>query len=154
MASQDLTYLDIQQGTNNAPHKPVLLLAIMRAIELGLVSENKIRITDELIGLYHCYWKKLVRSNHVANFHLPFYHLSNDGANLWNIKKIVGFDNNVLSASNSPKGLRALRQYVEYGELRQDIFLRWIDPVQRELVSGSLKEACVLVNSQYRAWAR
>jgi len=133
MAIGDLTYLDLRQGTNDAPHKPVLLLALMRAMELGLVTENKFLITDELIGLFYSYWKELVRSNHTAKFYLPFYHLSNDGSGIWQIQKLPGFEANALTASNSIKSLSALRSYVAYGRLREDVFMRWMDPVQREL---------------------
>jgi hypothetical protein len=133
MPSQDLSHLDVKQGPNDAPHKPVLLLTLMRAIELGLVSENKFLITNDLIGLFYSYWKELVRSNHTAKFYLPFYHLSNDGSEIWQIQKLPGFDTNALTASSSIKSLSALRQYVAYGKLRDDVFMQWIDPVQREL---------------------
>lgn len=138
MPAQDLSHLDVKQGPNDAPHKPVLLLTLMRAMELGLVSENKFLITDDLIGLFYNYWKELVRTNHTAKFYLPFYHLSNDGSGIWQIQKLPGFDTNALTASSSIKSLSALRQYVAYGELRDDVFLQWMDPVQRELARKHL----------------
>jgi len=138
MAEEQYAYLTLRQGTNDAPHKPVLLLCLMRAMELGLVTENKFLITDQLIGLFYTYWKELVRSNHTAKFYLPFYHLSNDGSGIWQIQKLPGFDTNALTSSNSIKSLSALRQYVAYGKLRDDVFLRWMDPVQRELARAYL----------------
>ncbi len=138
MAAPDLSHLDLRQGPNDAPHKPVLLLALMRAMELGLVFENKFQITDDLIGLFYSYWKGLVRSNHTAKFYLPFYHLSNDGSGIWQIQKLPGFDENALTSSNSMKSLGTLRQYVAYGKLRDDVFLQWMDPVQRELARKHL----------------
>ena len=138
MAAPDLSYLDIRQGAGQAPHKPVLLLAVMRAMELGLITENRILITDDLIRLFREYWSTLVRSEHQARFYYPFYHLSNDGSGLWSIQKLPGFDANALTSSNSIKSLAALRQYVAYGKLRDDVFLRWMDPVQRELARAYL----------------
>ncbi|MBL7984126.1 MAG: hypothetical protein JNM91_03970, partial [Flavobacteriales bacterium] len=138
MTAPDLSYLDLRQGPNDAPHKPVLLLTLMRAMELGLVSENKFPISDELIGLFYSYWKELVRSNHTAKFHLPFYHLSNDGSRIWRIQKLPGFDENALTSSNSIKSLGTLRQYVSYGQLRDEVFLQWMDPMQRELARKQL----------------
>lgn len=138
MATPDLSYLELRQGTNEAPHKPVLLLAVMRAMELGLITENRILISDELIRLFREYWRTLVRTQHQERFYLPFYHLSNDGAGLWSIQKLPGFDANALTSSNSIKSLAALRQYVAYGKLRDDVFLRWMDPVQRELARAYL----------------
>lgn len=140
MSARDLSYLEVKQGTGDAPHKPVLLLTLMRAMELGLVTENKFLITDELIGLFYSYWKELVRSNHTARFYLPFFHLSNDGSGIWQIQKLPGFDANALTASNSMKSLSALRQYVAYGKLRDDVFVSWMDPIHRELARKHLLE--------------
>jgi len=138
MVTPDLSYLELRQGTNDAPHKPVLLLALMRAMELGLVTEDRFDITDDLIRLFREYWRTLVRSQHQERFYLPFYHLSNDGSGLWSIQKMPGFDANALTTSNSIKSLSALRQYVAYGKLRDDVFLRWMDPVHRELARAYL----------------
>lgn len=138
MASPDLSYLNLRQGPNDAPHKPVLLLTVMRAMELGLVTENKVYITDELIRLFREYWRTLVRSNHQERFYLPFYHMSNDGSGIWAIQKLPGFDANALTASHSVKSLAALRTYVAYGMLRDDVFVRWMDPVQREVARAHL----------------
>jgi len=138
MVSPDLSYLDLRQGQSDAPHKPILLLSLMRAMELGLVTENKFLITDELIGLFYSYWKELVRSSHTAKFYLPFYHLSNDGSGIWQIQKLPGFDANAVTSSNSIKSLSALRQYVAYGKLRDDVFMSWMDPIQRELARQHL----------------
>ncbi len=138
MATPDLSYLDLRQGPNDAPHKPVLLLAVMRAMELGSVTENKFLITDELIRLFYSYWKELVRSTHTAKFYLPFYHLTNDGSGIWQLQKLPGFDTNALTSSNSIKSLGALRTYVAYGKLRDDVFLKWMDPVHRELARKHL----------------
>jgi hypothetical protein len=138
MSAPDLSYLDLRQGPNDAPHKPVLLLTVMRAMELGLVTENKVYITDDLIRLFRDYWRTLVRSNHQERFYLPFYHMSNDGSGIWAIQKLPGFEDNALTASNSIKSLAALRKYVAYGMLRDDVFLRWIDPVQREVARAHI----------------
>jgi hypothetical protein len=134
----DLSYLNIRQGAGQAPHKAVLLLSVMRAIEVGLITKNRIPITDDLIRLFRDYWATLVRSHHQERFFLPFYHLSNDGSGLWSIQKLPGFEENALTASNSIKSLSALRHYVAYGKLRDDVFLRWMDPIQRELARAYL----------------
>jgi hypothetical protein len=138
MASPDLSYLNLRQGPNDAPHKPVLLLTVMRAMELGLVTENKVYITDELIRLFREYWRTLVHSNHQERFYLPFYHLCNEKSGIWAIQKLPGFDENAIDASHSIKSLAALRKYVAYGMLRDDVFLRWMDTVQREVARAHL----------------
>ncbi len=138
MSAFDPAYLNLRAGADQAPHKPVLLLTVIRAMELGLITENRIHVTDELIRLFREFWRTLVRTNHQERFHLPFYHLSNEDSGIWSIVKLPGFDEHALTDSHSIKSLSALRRYVAYATLRQDVFLRWMDPVQRELARSHI----------------
>jgi putative restriction endonuclease len=59
-----------------APHKPVLVLTIVDAIEIGLVTDNRFRITPELIVLFRTNWRKLViPDTWTESIGLPFRHL-------------------------------------------------------------------------------
>ena len=63
-----------------APHKPILLLAIISEIEKGNITGNKIYITPELVAQFKDYWLQLIHtSQFTPNFSLPFYHLKNEG---------------------------------------------------------------------------
>ena len=44
-----------------APHKPVLLLAVMDEIEDGTIRENRIFIAAELVARFKDTWSRLVR---------------------------------------------------------------------------------------------
>ena len=43
-----------------APHKPLLLLAIMKLIEDGVITHNKIELSDSLIDCFKLLWKEYV----------------------------------------------------------------------------------------------
>ena len=73
------------QGLGKAPHKPVLLLAVIHGIKTGLITNNKIYITPEIVSYFKSLWNKLVITNHTCNFSLPFYHMSNEKSHFWNI---------------------------------------------------------------------
>jgi putative restriction endonuclease len=64
----------------SAPHKPVLLLAIITRIDKGEIKNNKIYIDPDLVATFKDLWHRLVHSTTFSsNFALPFYHLKSDG---------------------------------------------------------------------------
>lgn len=67
-----------------APHKPVLLFSVLELIEIGLISQNKIYISPELIAKFKDVWEVLVNTPHNQNISLPFYHLKSEG--FWHLK--------------------------------------------------------------------
>jgi putative restriction endonuclease len=71
--------------TEKAPHKPVLLLTVLQAYEIGLLTTNQIPITPELTSLFKSIWNQLVRSGHTIGFALPFFHLKNEKGNWWEL---------------------------------------------------------------------
>ena len=62
-----------------APHKLILLLAVIREIEAGRIVQNQIAITDALIESFMTVWNENVHSGHTATFALPFFHLQSEG---------------------------------------------------------------------------
>lgn len=61
-----------------APHKPVLLISIIKAFQEGILTDENIKILPELVGLFKTYWYKLVETNHQCLFTLPFYHMRSE----------------------------------------------------------------------------
>ena len=70
----------------NAPHKPILLLAVLDEIEQGQISSNLIPLTVSLMEAFHYRWISLVPeqtwSEQIA---LPFTYLSTQG--FWRLTK-------------------------------------------------------------------
>lgn len=115
-----------------APHKPILLLAVLKGIEDGLITNNKIFISPELISNFRSYWNLLVKTGHTANFSLPFYHLANERSKIWHLQSKMDFEK-ALTASRSIKSLSTLNHYVEYAYLDEKLYQIWLNPDYREI---------------------
>jgi len=51
-----------------APHKPILLLAILSMVATGQIQSNRIFVTPKLIMSFRELWSKLVHTPHQMNF--------------------------------------------------------------------------------------
>lgn len=89
--------------------KPILILAILKAISENLLTKNEIKYTDELediyIGLYDKYGKVL------SPMKYPFYHMQSDG--FYHIK------GNLPTKSPTPK---QLKEKIEYAYLDDQLW--------------------------------
>jgi putative restriction endonuclease len=61
-----------------APHKPILLLAILELIDQNQNPHNQIELTPQLIAAFLKYWSHLVTTAHKPTIALPYYHLSSE----------------------------------------------------------------------------
>lgn len=69
-----------------APHKPILLLAVLDEIERGAYPSNFITITPELVASFRAYWRVLVPPVYwQEKMAYPFRHLLQDG--FWELVK-------------------------------------------------------------------
>jgi len=81
---------NLKRANGKAPHKPVLLLALIQEVEEGRISENRVFITPELLASFKEIWSRLVVGNWQPRFFLPFYHLSNEKPKFWFLKLETG----------------------------------------------------------------
>ena len=121
-----------------APHKLILLLAVIREIEAGRIIQNQIEITDELVQSFMSIWKEYIHTGHIANFALPFFHLQNEG--FWQLHAYP-HKQTWLSYQNSVSTLGVLQDAVQYATLSQDLFELLLDPVTREELTITLINA-------------
>lgn len=64
---------------NPAPHKPILLLALIDYVAETKVTENYIHIDNRLLELYKHNWEAYVKGNNYrSQIEAPLYHLQND----------------------------------------------------------------------------
>lgn len=103
-----------------APHKPVLLLAIINLVRNGEITNNRISITFELVLEFKEIWSKIVETPHTANFALPFYHLKSEP--FWKLITKAGMEIPITS-SNSIRSLSALQETLAFAEIDSDLFL-------------------------------
>jgi putative restriction endonuclease len=116
-------FTKLNRATKNrikAPHKPILLLAVIQSIETGEIKENRIFITPELVARFKDYWKWLVEEPFFSpNFSLPFFHLRSD--KFWHLKTYLGKEI-LLTSSYSVKSFSQLRESVQYASLDDGLF--------------------------------
>lgn len=110
----------VSKGKGKAPHKPVLLLAIIDLIDQGEITQNRIYISPELVAAFRKLWTALVKeTSWQPRFYLPFYHLVNE--RFWHLHVLPGAEI-ALTTSHSVKSLTALRATVEYAYLDNELF--------------------------------
>ena len=103
----------LKRANGKAPHKPILLLALIQEIAEGRITNNRVLITPELIASFREIWSRLVTGHWDCKFFLPFYHLSNDKPKFWFLNLEPGAAV-ALTSSYSPKSITALKDGVRY----------------------------------------
>ena len=120
-----------------APHKPILLLAVIESFEQNEILLNWIEPSDQLLIRFHDLWKRLVNTGHTPNFSLPFFHLKNEPSDLWQLITFPGKEIPV-TRSHSIKSYKALNESVAAAKLSESLYILMQDPLQRELIKQSL----------------
>lgn len=142
MFSLLLQLTSLRQGITKyglAPHKPILLLAVVDGFEQGYLWGKEVPISEELLTSFHDYWKLLVNTPHDANFSLPFFHLSSETSGIWQLRCLPG-KTVPVTKSNSIKSYRALRETVECAILSDELAQALQNSVQRNEIKISLLE--------------
>ena len=142
MSSLLLQLTSLRQGITKfglAPHKPILLLAVVDGYEKGYLWGKEVPISEELLTSFHDYWKLLVDTGNDANFSLPFFHLGSEKSGIWQLKPL-GEKEIPVTKSNSIKSFRALRETVECAILSDELALALQNPVSRNEVKATLLE--------------
>lgn len=66
---------------NRAPHKPLLLMAVMDLVARGVINTSFIDVRCDLIELnelFSGYWRRVVPINHTSSIAFPFSRLQNE----------------------------------------------------------------------------
>ena len=131
----DFTKLRRAPNLGGAPHKPILLLSVIDAIEKGFITNERIYVTAELITLFKSNWNIWVKTPHLMNFTLPFYHLSNEP--FW--KLVVKKEQDIpLTSKKSIKSFQALIQTVSYATIDKDLFVYLSQSIDREILRSAI----------------
>ncbi|MEN9639699.1 MAG: hypothetical protein RLZZ262_1568 [Bacteroidota bacterium] len=118
-----------------APHKPILLLAILEGVFRQEIQSEKISITPELILCFKEYWNKMVRTPHHMNFALPFFHLNTEG--FWTLVCKPGYSI-PLTSSKSIKSLKALNEALLWAEIDKTLFMLMQNRETNRALQGAL----------------
>jgi putative restriction endonuclease len=138
-AFKELNRGNVPGSKEKAPHKVVLLLAVMAEIEAGTIAENRIYISDELVARFRDIWSRYVhRTNVKPDFYKPYYHLKGEG--FWHLQAVPGREI-MLTSSDSPKSFRWLKDSVLYAWLDPALYGRMQDAAAREVLQQTLLAA-------------
>lgn len=116
-----LAKLRVDRASKNpAPHKPLLLLAILDQIEEGNITSNIVRLTPELAFRFLGYWEVVSsRGRSVGRAELPFFHLQSDG--FLRHVPIPGLE--AALGSIRPTSVELLNKVISHAELPEEFFV-------------------------------
>lgn len=114
--------------------KPILLLSIMDAYSLGIIKDNKIKISDQLIDLYKNNSSIYQPNIKQTPFFKPFFHLTSDGFWYLNLKEGYSVTNHIKTPS-----LKWQKEAIQYAYFSNSLYELIKDNSER----NRLKEAII-----------
>lgn len=129
------THLKRDMKNGGAPHKPILLLSVIRLFELGIYADTQIYVLPELVASFKSNWAKLVLTNHFPVFALPFYHLSSEP--FWKLIANAGCEKWIESKS-SMRSFGNLTTAVKYALIDKELFDLLLLPENRDMLKITL----------------
>lgn len=118
-----------------APHKPLLLLAVLDLIERGEITGNRVEISPLLVETYLNYWKHIsVGQPRLFN---PFPRLRTSG--FWHLHARAGQEA-ALAATRGFQSMSHLTKLVACASLDPELFMLLQRPEAREVVRQTIIE--------------
>lgn len=121
-----------------APHKPILLLAVLDMIEQSLIIDGKVVLSPDLAFRFLSYWDVVAaRARRLGRAELPFFYLRSDG--VWSLVAIPGLEA-VLEAFR-PTSVDRLNKVVSHAEINSDFLMllrspSGLDRARQAILSG------------------
>lgn len=129
------THLKRDAKNGGAPHKPILLLSIIRLFEKGIYTNNQIHILPELVASFKSNWTQLVTTNHFPIFAMPFYHMNSE--KFWQLIPNVGCEKWIESKS-SMRSLQNLTTAVNFALIDNELVELLLQPESRDVLKISI----------------
>ena len=130
---QKMKRLRIDRAHKDAPHKPLLLLAVIEMIEQEQIEENKIYFSPALAETVMKYWVEV--TDRKFNIALPFFHLKSDG--FWHLHPNPG-QKKVLEGARQIRSISGVQEVIAYASLDDDLFVLLTDAGNREIIRQTL----------------
>jgi putative restriction endonuclease len=124
---------------HRAPHKPLLLLAVMDLIAEGTVSTNLIEVTPDLGELLTLYWSRVMPPDQRGNLALPFFHLKSDG--FWHLMPQPG-KKAIVAGVAQIRSVNQLRELVIGAKLDEELYQLLQEEKSREQLRALVIETC------------
>lgn len=123
-----------------APHKPLLLLALINGVECGIVTGNELAtsgpVFEEVADVFLHGWQ-IVEPKRAMNLLLPFWHLSSDG--VWELLDPAGNAIDIRRVRR-PSGWTGLQAVCRGARWSDELCTALADPIEREALRTLLLE--------------
>ncbi len=111
--------LRVDRAHGVAPHKPILLLAVIELIALHTIAENRIELSSQLNRTFLKYWSYLGSAEHNPDIARPFFHMKS--GKFWHLVPNNGFEK-ILNQKIKLKTFSEVKQAINYAYLDEDLF--------------------------------
>lgn len=121
-----------------APHKPILLLTFLEMVDKGMITENRVTVSADLVGLFQENWRILVDTPHQADFTQPFFYLQNDnvkGTHFWFLVPKPG-----MSIHGHIKSINTLIDHLDFGHFDEHLHQLMQDKACNQLFRRAILE--------------
>ena len=112
---------------HRAPHKPFLLLSVMDLIAQGVVTENFIESSFDLVDHFNIYWSLVMPVGSKTSMAYPFPRLKTDG--FWHLVPNPGYEQQIDMDFSS---ITKLREVCAGARMDEELFLSICNPVTRD----------------------
>jgi len=113
--------------TYQAPHKPFVLLSIMDLMAEGVITENFVEPSLELLETFNRYWARIMPIGAKTTMAYPFPRLKTDG--FWHLIPNTGFENLLNNIEFS--SMSRLREVCSGAKMDDELFFFLLDPESR-----------------------
>lgn len=139
---------------HRAPHKPLLLLAVLDSISQGVIKSNLIELTPDLCETFTLYWARVMPPDKRGDIAMPFFHLTSES--FWHLVPRSGKED-IVTASSRFRSINELNEVALGAKLDDELFVllrvrEWRDILRSVLVdkyfapgvrAGLLKQSAI-----------
>jgi putative restriction endonuclease len=119
---------------SQAPHKPFLLLSVIDLFAEGVIQENLIQPSFELVDTFNTYWSRIMPLGSKGNPAYPFTYLRSEG--FWHLVAKPGYEGRVGVMQFS--SMTRLRECCAGARLDDELFVLMNDLSSRETLRAVL----------------
>ncbi len=125
-----------------APHKPILLLAVLDLAHRGSFNSPFIAVTGELVELnelFNLYWRRIMPVGKTSSIAYPFSRLNSEP--FWKLVAMPG-KSITTAVINNTSSVTNLRAYALGAQLDENLFAMMQDEEGREALRETLFRSC------------
>jgi putative restriction endonuclease len=108
-------WLDSPETRHQAPHKPLLLLALLDRFAEGAITSNFIELNESLMDLFAGYWSLVMPPSRRGNIAMPFRHLDSD--KFWHLSTRSG-----QPIREKPQSVARLKELIYGATVDEDLY--------------------------------